>query len=521
MVIELEVLIEDKPGTLINLLKPISENNCNIQGIYHGQKREEDNLIPIFVKFEVAEKGYHRIMELISRRYTELKIQVLKFTPVGLLTKEVKEKKRAVLVILDGATDLPLPELNNKTPLEVANIPTLHRLAKEGVCGSFTALGHGILVGSDTAILSILGYEPREVYTGRGALEAAGVGLDLQPGDVSIRCNYVTITDDFKILNRTAGYPREGTEVLESAINGIRLSDPRVEFQFRNSQDYRCVVRFRGYNISPEISDMDPNYNAIPDAIDNLDLLDSGESKIILAKPLKQTPEAKNMSKLLNEFVVKAHTVIKELPFNHDRIAKGLPPVNGILPRGAGNTLSLQTFRSKWGLKGGCITGTGLIRGIARLTGMVVPEVKGATGYVDTDYLAKAKATLELLKENLDFVLIHIEGIDEVSHDKNVDAKIKAIEDSSEILLRHIVENLADDIILCVLSDHTTSSIIGDHTIDPAGVLFWSKNPTFRRDHINRFQESEFPKGGLQRIEGKDVMPLLLGFMQRLKKFGA
>jgi len=521
MIIELEVLLEDKPGTLIKMLTPISENDCNIQGIYHGQKREEDNLIPVFVKFEVDDKRFRNIMEIIGTKYAEQDVQVLKFSPLRLTSKEAKHKRRAIMVILDGATDLPLPELDYKTPLEAAEIPTLHMLTKEGLCGSFTALGQGSLVGSDTAILAILGYDPHEIYTGRGPLEVAGAGLDLEPGDVSLRCNYVTVTDDFKLINRTAGYPREGIEELEKALNQIKLSDPKVEFQFRNSQDYRCVIRFRGYNISADISDMDPNYNAIPDALDNLDLLDPGESKIILAKALRPTPEAKNMASILNEFVKKAHLVLKDLPFNRDRIAQGLPPANAIMPRGAGETPSLPSFRTKWGMKGGCVAGTGLIKGIAKLTGMVVPDVPGATGYVDTDYLGKAKAAVELISGGCDFVLVHIEGIDEVSHDKDVKAKIKAIEDSSEMLMRHLVENVPNDVNICVLSDHTSSSLVGDHTTDPAGVVFWSKNPAFRKDQVERFWECEFSKGALLKVVGEDIMPLLMGFMQRLKKFGA
>ena len=521
MIIELEALIEDMPGTLIKLLMPISENDCNIQGIYHGQRREEDNLIPVFAKFEVADSRFRDVMEIIRKRYGELNIEILKFAPLGLVGKETKQKKKVVLIVLDGVTDVSLPQLGNKTPLEVAEIPTLHRLAQEGICGSFTALGQGTLVGSDTAMLAIIGYDPHEVYTGRGPLEVAGVGLGLQPGDVCLRCNYVTITDDFKLLNRTAGYPREGIEALEMALNQIKLSDSKVEFQFRNSQDYRCVVLFRGYSISADISDMDPSYNAIVDALDNLDLLEEGESKIITAKPLKPTPEAKNMATILNEFVTKAHPVLKDLPFNQNRVARGLPPANGIMPRGAGETPSLASFRSKWGMKGGCVAGTGLIKGIGRLTGMAVPDVPGATGYVDTDYANKAKAAIELLQENHDFVLIHIEGIDEVSHDKNIEAKVRATEDSSEILIRHLVEDVSDDVLLCVLSDHTSSSFLGDHTTDPAGIVIWSKGPGFRRDQVDRFVESEFSKGSLGKIEGRDVMLLLMGFMQRLKKFGA
>ncbi len=266
---------------------------------------------------------------------------------------------------------------------------------------------------------------------------------------------------------------------------------------------------------------MDPNYDALADARDGLDLLRAGESRIITAKPLKPTPGAENMARILNEFVKKAHEVLKDLPFNQNRIAKGLPPANGIMPRGAGVTPSLASFRSKWGMRGACVAGTGLIKGIGRLTGMTVPDVPGATGYVDTDYLSKAKVANALLQESHDFVLVHIEGIDEVSHDRDIKAKIRAIEDCSEILIRYLVERVSKDVIICVLSDHTSSSFLGDHTPDPAGIVFWSRGPGFRRDQVKRFVESELPRGPLVKTEGKDVMPLLMGFMQRLKKFGA
>ena len=521
MLVEMEALLHDKPGTLIELLAPISGNSCNIHGIFHGAKREKDNRIPVFVNFEIPDANYQQVIEQITQRLDEIDAQVLKFAPVGLSSRDVKAKRKGVLIILDGAADLPMAELDHRTPLEAANIPLLDEMAKTGINGTFTAMEPFKLVGSDTAIMSMLGYDPYSVYTGRGPLEVAGAGLDLQPGDVSLRCNYVTITDDMKILNRTAGYPREGTEELEAALNDIVLSDPKVDFEFRNSQDYRCVLRFRGYNISARISDMDPNYNAIPDVLDNLDRLQPGESKIILAKPTQTTPEAKNMAKILNEFVRKSHKVLKDLPYNLKRAAAGLPPANGILPRGPGETPSFQSFWSKWGINAGCVAGTGLVKGMAKLMGMEVPDVPGATGYIDTDYLAKARATVELINNNCDFVVVHVEGIDEVSHDKNHEAKIKAIEDTSEILIRHLVDNLPEETIYCMLSDHTTACATGDHTADYTAVTFWSKKPWFRRDGVGCFSEKDCLAGGLGRMMGRDIMPMMISYMGRMAKFGA
>jgi 2,3-bisphosphoglycerate-independent phosphoglycerate mutase len=135
--------------------------------------------------------------------------------------------------------------------------------------------------------------------------------------------------------------------------------------------------------------------------------------------------------------------------------------------------------------------------------------------------IAKATAALALLREGCEFVLIHVEGINEVSHDEDITAKIKAIEDSSEILIRHLVETVPEDVILCVLSDHTTSCFLGDHTPDPTGILFWSKGPGMERDQATKFWENEFSKGALVKTAEKHVMPLLMGFMGRLKKLGA
>ena len=521
MIQNLEILLDDRPGALIRILTPIAENDCNILGIYHGPKREEDSLVPVFIKFEVPDEKAKTVIESVARQLSKYAAQIIKFAASGDPMGGKKGKKKGLIIILDGAADLPTPELGGKTPLEAAHIPTLDKMAREGINGVFSAFGPSVLVGSDTAIMAILGYDPYKVYTGRGPLEAAGAGLDLLPGDVAFRCNYITVTDDMKIINRTAGYPREGIEILEQEINRLELHDKKVDFTFKNSMDYRCVLRFRGYNISAQVSDMDPNYNAIPDALDNVDLLQEGESKVILAKPTVAAGEAKNMAKILNEFVSKSHLILKELPFNRERIAAGLPPANCVLPRGGGETPSMKSFRSQWGLSAGCVAGTGLVKGMARLMGMEVPEIPGATGYVDTDYLAKAKAAVELLNNNKDLVLLHIEGIDEVSHDKDAPRKIKAIEESSETMISYLLDNIGDDVVIFVLSDHTTAVSLGDHTGDPTSFLAWMKNPVFRSDGVTRYCEAESIKGGIGHIRALEVMPMMLNYMGRASKFGA
>lgn len=435
--------------------------------------------------------------------------------------KTKKSPYKCILISLDGATDVAIPELGNRTPFEAANIPTLDQIAAEGMCGVLYPIGRYNIPGSDTAHLAVLGYDPYSVYTGRGPLEVAGVGIDLQPGDISIRCNYVTIDDNFKLLSRTAGYPREGTGALEETLNQIALSDPDVAVTFRNSQDYRCVLHFRGPNLSAEISDPDPSYNAVINASDGVGDLNPGEMKIVTAKPLTDTPEATHMADLLNEYMVKAHEVLNLLPFNDARRAQDLPVVNGVMPRGTGTTPVIGSFAEKWDLAGGCVSGTGLIKGICRLARMTVASVPGATGYIDTNYEAKADAALQLLADGCDFVLVHVEGIDEVAHDKDATGKVNAIEDSSERLVKRLVDASDEHLVLCVISDHTTSSIRGDHISEPTEIVVWSRSPLYRPDCVTRFCEREFYQGSLHVLNGLDVMPLLLGVMQRTQKFGA
>ncbi len=412
-------------------------------------------------------------------------------------------QKKAIMLIIDGVSDRPVKALDGRTPLEVANIPNLDRIAKEGMCGQLDALAPGKKGGSDTANMAILGYDPYQIYTGRGPIEVAGVGIKLQKGDVSLRCNYSTVDGNMVILNRTADYVREGIEELEKALNEqIKLSDPNVKFQFRNSADYRCVLHLRGDGLSANISDADPYHE--------------GE-KILKSQPLDGTLGAKRAANLVNEFVQKSHEVLREHPINLKRMKEGKPPANVVVPRGSGETPKMEDFHQKWHLKGACIAGIGLIKGLGYLCGMEIINVDGATGYIDTDYFAKAKAALEALQRN-DFVVIHIEGTDEVSHDKKYREKIEAIEKVDE-MIGYILENISNDVMLVVLSDHTTSCDYGDHTADPTPIVLWGDG--IFSDDVDQFTEKAMAKGMIKRITGKDVMPIVLDAMNRSKKFGA
>lgn len=432
-------------------------------------------------------------------------------------------KRKCILVVLDGSADRQVGELGNQTPLEYAKTPTLDKMAAEGITGVFHALGRGLIAGSDTAHLAILGEDPFEVYTGRGPIETAGAGIDIKEGDISFRCNYCTIDDKFNILNRTAGYPRDGLDVIEKEINEkVKLSPGLVKFLFRNSQSYRCVLHFRGIGINSNVSDMDPSYDVVIGPEDNIENEDQAKNRIIWAKPLSDKDIfGRNMAELLNEFTKKSHEVLEKSEVNKTRKEKGLPLINGIMIRGGGGTPSLANFKEKWGIDGACVSGIGLIKGLCRLKYMYAPEVPGATGYIDTDYEAKAEFALKLLNENFDFVLVHVEGIDEVAHDGKVQEKVKAIEDASERLIKKLYESSPEHTIICVVSDHTTPVEKGDHSGEPCPILIWSNDKCVREDKIAKFSEKEFRNGGLGRLLGKEIMPTLVDYMGFAKKFGA
>ncbi|HUY00582.1 MAG TPA: 2,3-bisphosphoglycerate-independent phosphoglycerate mutase [Candidatus Deferrimicrobium sp.] len=409
-----------------------------------------------------------------------------------------------IMIVIDGIADRPLKQLDGKTILEVANIPNLHRVAKNGILGIFDPLNApGRRSGSDTAHISILGYDPYEIYTGRGPIEVAGTGIKLQKGDVSLRCNYCTVDENLILLNRTADYIREGTNELEKALNEqINLSEPNVQFTFRNAADYRCVLHFRGLGLSSKITDTDPWKEG---------------AKILESRAIDGTPESIKTSKLVNEFVHKSYEILNLHPVNEKRRQSGKSPGNLIMPRGAGDTPEFEQFYDKWKLRGACIAGVSLIKGLAALMGMDIIEVPGATGYIDSNFMTKGKKAIEILPK-YDFILVHLEGTDEVSHDHMVKEKQETLE-RIDPMIGWVYDHLPEDCFLVVLSDHTTSTELGEHTADPPPIMI--TGPSVFKDEEGMFTERAARKGMLHRIRGNDILPILLDYMDKTKKFGA
>jgi 2,3-bisphosphoglycerate-independent phosphoglycerate mutase len=425
---------------------------------------------------------------------------------------------KALLLICDGMADRPVHELANKTPLEIANKPNMDWLAKHGICGIMDTIAPGVPPGSDTAHLAILGYDPYEVYTGRGPFEAAGAGIDLKPGDVAFRANYATVDRNMVITDRRAGRI-QGTEPLADAISRIKLSD--AKFVFKSTVGHRATLVLKGEGLSHEVSDTDPHdvgKKPLPVRPLLKEEESAGPSYPIIAGGMRKYVIRRNRAmktaKILNEFSKKAHEVLKTHPLNLEREKQGLPPANYVLLRGGGIVPKLKPFQEKFSIKGGCVAAAALVKGVCRLAGMTVVDVPGADGSVRTDLDAKAGAALKLLEDH-DLVLLHVKGFDEAGHDGNARAKIELIERTDSMLGKFI--DAVD--IITVAVDHTTPVSLKNHSGDPVPVLIYG--PGVRTDDVQTFGERAVARGGLGRIRGKDLMPIIIDLMGKSEKFGA
>lgn len=411
---------------------------------------------------------------------------------------------KALLVIGDGMADRPLKELNWKTPLEAANKPSMNHVASVGVCGLLDPIAPGIPPGSDTATLALLGYDALKVYSGRGVFEALGWGIEVRESDVCFRCNFATVDEKMTVLDRRAGRiaTEEAAELAES-LKRVKLSKPEVEFVFASTVEHRAVLVLRGPKLSKEVSDSDPAVNG---------------RKTLEVKPLNNSMEAKFTAEVLNELAQKFHEVLKSHPVNREREARGQPPANFVLFRGAGTLPKIKPLNELYGVEASCVSATPLVRGVCKAAGMRLLNVEGATGTVRTDYMAKAKAAVQAL-ENSDLVLLHVKAPDAVSHDGNIKQKVEVIERIDK-MLAYILNNIdLSETYVALTADHTTSCMTGNHEGDPVPLAIMG--PYVRSDDVNEFDERACAKGGLGRLRGKHLMSILMNFLGKVKKFGA
>lgn len=414
---------------------------------------------------------------------------------------EHTENQKGLILIGDGLGDRLVPELGNRTPLEAANTPNLDRLAAEGETGLLDPIAPGVRAGSDTAHLSILGYDPYGSYTGRGPFEAMGIGLDVQPGDVAFRCNFSTVNADMTVMDRRAGRITEGTQELAQAVDGLQIED--VTCLFKESIAHRGALVLRGPGLGVKVTDVDPHA--------------TGE-KVWEAKAIDPNDEASaKTARILNEFVKKTYDLLDGHPVNERRRADGQYPANIILPRGIGPAPHLAKFKDRTGLSGACIVEVGLVKGIGKYVGLEVIDVPGATGGIDTDTEAIGNAVIDAFKRH-DFVLCNVKGPDIAGHDRSAEAKITIIE-KIDAMVQQIIDGVQNPLTIFVSGDHCTPVTFGDHTGDPVPCLFWG--PATRPDDVTEFGERACGRGSLSRINGQSIVPILTSLMGVQEKFGA
>ena len=405
---------------------------------------------------------------------------------------------------MDGMGDRPLKEFDNQTPLQAAKTPNMDKMAKEGITGIMDSIAPGIIPGSDTAHISILGYDPYVVYTGRGPFEASGVGVDVIPGDIAFRCNFSTVDDDLIVTDRRAGRIRQGTKDIVEVLNTMVLDDyPDVKIIFKESTGHRAVLVLRGEGLSDKVSDADPK-------------VEGNKPKEV--KALDDSVEAKKTADILNKLVIKSYEMIKDHPVNLERIKNGEPPANIIIPRGAGAVPVVEALNDKYEINSACIAETGLIMGIARFAGMDIIEMDDVTGGVDTN-LDNIRDTIidQFKNSDHDFFLINIDGADEAGHDGNAKEKLEFIEKVDRVVMSEILK--LEDVYIFLTADHSTPISVMNHSGDPVPVLI--RGPEVRVDDVSRFSEFDAAKGGLCRIRGSDVMNIMMDLMNYAHKFGA
>ncbi len=404
------------------------------------------------------------------------------------------------MVIVDGMADRGL---NDSTPLKSAKTPVLDKLANIGINGIMDTIKPGIRPGSDTAHLSILGYDPFEYYTGRGPIEACGAGIEVKPGDIAFRVNFGTVEGEGsvfekRVVDRRAGRIQKKDELVKAVNENVKIDG--IEFILGNASGHRAALVFRGDNLSDKITDSDPKNEG---------------DKVKRVVPLD--PSAEFTARIVNEFIEKSHEILDSHPLNEERERNGLPKANVLLLRGVGKAVHVPKFEERYGMKMAVIAGTTLIKGIGRLVGADVIENERFTGSKNTDLDLKVKTALKSL-ETHDFVLLHIKAPDEFGHDGDFEGKRKFIE-RVDSALEPLLNLDFSKVCLTLLSDHTTPITAKDHTADPVPVMIVCED--VRRDDVKEFNEFQVYKGGLCRIRGNDLMNILLDLIGKSKKFGA
>ena len=394
-----------------------------------------------------------------------------------------------IVVLGDGMSDEPIAALDGKTPLEAAKTPAMDVLASGGQMGMVQNVPEGMHPGSEVANLSVMGYDPKKVFTGRSPLEALSVGVKMEPDDIIFRCNVVTLTEeepyaDKTILDHSAG--EISTEEADQLMDAIRENFNNETFQFYTGTSYRHIMVWK----HGRLAKLEPPHDHLTQ---------------VIGPYLPEEP-------VLREFMERSFDILNNHPVNCKRASQGKRKANSLWYWGAGTKPSLGGFTEMTGLKGAMISAVDLLKGIAVGAGMKIYHVEGATGSIDTNWEGKAQAAIDaLLKDGCDFAYIHVEAPDEMGHQGLVEEKVQSIEylDSRVIApIMKAMEKAGEDYRMLVLPDHPTPIRIRTHSSNPVPYVLYDS--TRQGKKIARYTEAEAKATGTFVPHGYELLATLL-----------
>jgi 2,3-bisphosphoglycerate-independent phosphoglycerate mutase len=396
-----------------------------------------------------------------------------------------------VVVIGDGMADFPIEELGGKTPLMAASKPSMDHLAQNGFRGNVVTIPDGFPSGSDVACMSIFGYDPAKYYTGRAPIEAYGMGVAMHETDIAFRCNLVYLDvslprvtmGDYSGGHITTEEAAELVRDLQGAIGGVAGDDA---FRFHPGVSYRHLMIWKN---GKEAMQTTPPHDILDKEV--IDYLPKGEG-------------ASTLVKLMSD----SQLFLKDHPVNKRRQEKGLKPANSIWLWGQGKKPYFPPFAEKYGVSGAVVTAVDLIKGIGALAGFETPHIEGATGYLDTDYGAKARAALALLGRH-DIVYVHVEAPDEASHSGSLKEKLRAIERIDKEVLEYLLANTGDDVRFLLTTDHATPIALRTHYACPVPFVIYQKHGP-RNDGQKGSGHSYHENSGVVIMTGEEMITRFL-----------
>ena len=394
-----------------------------------------------------------------------------------------------IVILGDGMADEPIDALGGKSPLACAETPVMDELASKGEMGTVQNVPAGMAPGSDVANLSVLGYDPAVCYSGRSPLEALSVGVAMEPTDIVLRCNIVTLTEEEPYAKKTILDHSSGeisTADADVLMDAIREAFNGDEFQYYTGTSYRHITIWK----NGTMPQLEPPHDHLTH---------------VIGPYLPKEPKLRAMME-------KSFDILNTHPLNLERAAKGKNKANSLWFWGAGTKPSLQNFTEKTGLKGAMVSAVDLLKGIAVGAGMKVYQVPGATGSIDTNFEGKAQAAIDALtKDGCDFVYVHVEAPDEMGHQGLLKEKIQSIEYLDRRLIAPVkkaMEDAGEDFRMLVLPDHPTPIRLRTHTGDPVPYVLYDS--TRQRKSIRKYTEAEAETTGNYEPNGYRLIERLL-----------